>query len=117
MPQLIQIPLLEEMRKGPTAPASGDGASPAQASLFPAQPAIDDRLYKRPFVLLDDDLELRLERNNPSQQSLLSITILMRSPEGLAATTPAWKARCNQVFCDLRAYLMGQGGSVADPVH
>jgi serine/threonine-protein kinase len=62
------------------------------------------------------DVELRLERNNPTQQSLLSITVLMRSPEGLAAETPAWKARANQVFCDLRAYLMGQGGSVADPV-
>ncbi|HYT88882.1 MAG TPA: serine/threonine-protein kinase [Gemmataceae bacterium] len=60
------------------------------------------------------DVELRLERNKPSQQSLLSITVMMRSPEGVTALTPTYRARCNQVFCDLRAYLMGQGGSVAD---
>jgi serine/threonine-protein kinase len=54
------------------------------------------------------DVELRLERNNPAQQSLLNITVLMRSPVHGAPNT-AWRNRCNQIFCDLRAYLMGQG--------
>jgi serine/threonine-protein kinase len=54
------------------------------------------------------DMELRLTRNNPSQQSLLNITVLMRSPVH-GAPNAAWRNRCNQIFCDLRAYLMGQG--------
>jgi serine/threonine-protein kinase len=58
------------------------------------------------------DMELRLERNNPVQQSLLHITVLMRSPDATAVSCPTFRARCNQVFCDLRAYLMGQAGAV-----
>ena len=56
-----------------------------------------------PFI----EMELCLERNNPAQQSLLSITVIMRSPGKDISTNPAWRARCNQIFCDLRAYLMG----------
>ncbi len=57
------------------------------------------------------DLELRLERNNPQDQSQLSITVIMRSPDFRGApSNPAWRARCNQVFCDLRGYLMGNLG-------
>jgi eukaryotic-like serine/threonine-protein kinase len=65
------------------------------------------------------DVELRLERSSaPGQQSLLLITVLMRSPDGpAAATDPGWRARCSQVFCDLRAYLMAQGTPTADSVH
>ncbi len=53
------------------------------------------------------DLELRLERANPLQQSLLQVTALMRSPDRNAAANPAWRALCDQIFCDLRAYLAG----------
>jgi serine/threonine-protein kinase len=63
------------------------------------------------------DMELHLERNNPIQQGLINITVVMRSPVNGAGLNPVWRGRCNEVFCDLRAYLMGQGGIVADGVH
>jgi serine/threonine-protein kinase len=64
----------------------------------------------RRFPLID--MELRLERGSPSQQSLLRITVVMSSEDSGAAENPQWRARCQQVFCDLRAYLMGQAGAV-----
>ncbi len=57
------------------------------------------------------NMELRLERNNPTQQSLLHITVLMRSADSTPVSDPLFRARCGQVFCDLRAYLMGQAGA------
>jgi serine/threonine-protein kinase len=57
------------------------------------------------------DMELRLERS-PGQQSLLRMTVVMSSGDSGAADNPQWRARCQQVFCDLRAYLMGQAGAV-----
>jgi serine/threonine-protein kinase len=65
------------------------------------------------------DVELRLERSaNPGQQSLLLITVLMCNPDNpTAATDPVWRARCTQVFCDLRAYLMAQGAPSTEGVH
>jgi serine/threonine protein kinase len=64
------------------------------------------------------DVELRLERNPAGgQQSLLQITVLMRCPDNpAAATDPGWRARCTQVFCDLRAHLMAQGTPSANGV-
>jgi serine/threonine-protein kinase len=53
------------------------------------------------------DVELRLERNNPTQASQLHITVLMRSLEQGVTLTPAWRERCARIFCDLRAYLAG----------
>jgi serine/threonine-protein kinase len=60
------------------------------------------------------DVELRLERcSNPGQQSLLLITVTMRSPDRpTAPTDPLWRERCTQVFCDLRAHLMAEGTPV-----
>jgi serine/threonine-protein kinase len=55
------------------------------------------------------DMELLLQRNNPQQQSLLTISVVMRPPDKNAAATVAWRRCCSQIFCDLRAYLMGQG--------
>jgi serine/threonine-protein kinase len=62
------------------------------------------------------DVELRLERcSNPGQQSLLLITVTMRSPDcPTASTDPNWRDRCTQVFCDLRAHLMAQGAATPD---
>ena len=59
------------------------------------------------------DMELLLQRLNPQQQSLLTITVLMRPPDPRAAGSAPWRACCNQIFCDLRAYLMGQGAATA----
>jgi serine/threonine-protein kinase len=53
------------------------------------------------------DLELVMERSNLSQQNLLNITVKMRSPDQNAVASTAWRARCTQIFCDLRAYLVG----------
>jgi serine/threonine protein kinase len=58
------------------------------------------------------EMELLLERGSPTQQSLLHITVIMRSPEPGAAVNTAWRARCNEIFCDLRGYLMGSGVKV-----
>jgi serine/threonine protein kinase len=57
------------------------------------------------------DMELLLERNSPTQQNLLQITVVMRSPDPSAAPSSAWRVRCNEIFCDLRGYLMGSGVS------
>jgi serine/threonine-protein kinase len=53
------------------------------------------------------DMELRLERNNPRQQSLLHITVIMRALDSKTALNPAWRERCDALFCELRGYLAG----------
>lgn len=55
------------------------------------------------------DLELHLQRNNPAQQSLLSITAIMKPTIEGASSHPSWREKCNLLFCELRAYLMGSG--------
>jgi serine/threonine-protein kinase len=57
------------------------------------------------------DMELLLERANPNRESLLHITVTMRSPNGDTALNPEWRARCDQIYCDLRGYLMGQSNA------
>jgi serine/threonine-protein kinase len=59
------------------------------------------------------DMALFLERGSPTQKSLLHIKVVMRSPDPGAATNLAWRLRCNEIFCDLRGYLMGNGLSTA----
>lgn len=76
MPTIIQIPLLEELRKGQASgSANGGPGSPAQGSLFPSpsSPALDDRVHKMPFGLLDDDLELQLERSRLREAFWISL--------------------------------------------
>ena len=53
------------------------------------------------------EMELRLERNNPNQQSQLHITVIMRAIDKKTALTQAWRDRCNHLFCELRGYLAG----------
>jgi eukaryotic-like serine/threonine-protein kinase len=57
------------------------------------------------------DMELKLERG-PRDSSLLRITVKMRSGTSKSTLSESFKDRCDQVFCDLRAYLMGQGVGV-----
>jgi serine/threonine-protein kinase len=54
------------------------------------------------------DMELHLERSDPARECLLHITVTIRSANGDGALNLEWRDRCNQIFCDLRAYLMGQ---------
>jgi serine/threonine-protein kinase len=60
------------------------------------------------------DMELHLVRADPTRESLVHITVTMRSQNGETALNPEWRARCNQIFCDLRGYLMGQTGVVTE---
>jgi serine/threonine-protein kinase len=52
------------------------------------------------------DIELHMERRDPSQSSRLTITLVMRPGNGLA--TVEWRNRCGQISRDLQAYLMGR---------
>ena len=53
-------------------------------------------------------MELRLERADPERDSLLNITVTLRPVNRETASSPEWRNRCTQIFCDLRAYVMGR---------
>jgi serine/threonine-protein kinase len=53
------------------------------------------------------ELELNLQRADPSRDSQLRITVTLRPVNG-ASSDSEWRTRCGQIYCDLRAYLMGQ---------
>ena len=59
------------------------------------------------------DLELRLQQPDPGHESKLHITVLLRPINGQQSDDPEWRARCDQIYCDLRAYLMGASGKKA----
>jgi serine/threonine-protein kinase len=52
------------------------------------------------------ELELHMERKNPAQPGLLTITLVIR-PNG-RPNNVEWTNRCNQINQDLQAYLMGR---------
>ncbi len=52
------------------------------------------------------DIELHMERPDPTQPGRLAITLVMRSATGVA--TSEWRSRCGQISRDLQAYLMGR---------
>jgi serine/threonine-protein kinase len=56
------------------------------------------------------DMELRLQQNDPNKANQLAITVVLRVIGQNAAMDPDSRARCDQVFIDLRAYLMGATG-------
>lgn len=59
------------------------------------------------------DLEMKLERADASREGLLRISAVLK-PQGYVRPDDAeWRARCTRVFCDLRAYLMGQAQEAA----
>jgi serine/threonine protein kinase len=62
------------------------------------------------------EMELNLHRSDPGRENFLHITVAMRSLQKSEARAGDWRARCNQIFCDLRGYLLGQNGSVCDAV-
>jgi serine/threonine-protein kinase len=55
------------------------------------------------------DVELHLERADPARDSLLHVTVVMR-PTDRRADDEEWRDRSAMIYCDLRGYLMGQGG-------
>ena len=52
------------------------------------------------------DIELHMQRLDPSQSNKLTITLVMRPRTGPATTE--WKGYCNQITRDLQGYLMGR---------
>jgi len=58
------------------------------------------------------DMELRLQRPEEGRSNQLHITVLLRPPSEGAFGDPAWRRLCTQIYCDLRAYLMGRTGAV-----
>lgn len=60
------------------------------------------------------ELELNLQRTDPGRENLLHITVAMRSLHKSDAQSGELRARCNQIFCDLRGYLLGQSGTIGE---
>jgi serine/threonine-protein kinase len=60
------------------------------------------------------DMELRLHRPDTDRDTnQLRITVVLRSPGSDVTGDVAWQSVFTQIFCDLRAYLMGQNGPVS----
>jgi serine/threonine-protein kinase len=59
------------------------------------------------------DLELHLERPHAAKENQLTLTVVLRPPSGDLTGDLAWRDVCARIFCDLRAYLMGQSGTVS----
>jgi len=53
------------------------------------------------------DMELRLQQLHPEQDHKLLVTVLFRPPDRASLQDFHWRDRCNRLFCDVRAYLMG----------
>jgi tRNA A-37 threonylcarbamoyl transferase component Bud32 len=54
------------------------------------------------------ELELHLQRPVAERENQLLITVHFRAPSRAVAADTSWRDLCTQIFCDLRAYLMGQ---------
>lgn len=55
------------------------------------------------------EMELRMERAHGDRDSVLRLTVLMRDEKRRGAIDDSTRARCTQIFCDLRGYLMANG--------
>jgi serine/threonine-protein kinase len=60
------------------------------------------------------EIELRLQRPDAQRDNHLRITVIFRSDVCDLSNDSAWRNTCSQIFCDLRAYLMGQSGVQSD---
>jgi tRNA A-37 threonylcarbamoyl transferase component Bud32 len=58
------------------------------------------------------DMELHLHRPVAERENQLLVTVYFRAPSRAVAADTSWRELCTQIFCDLRAYLMGQTHSV-----
>jgi serine/threonine-protein kinase len=59
------------------------------------------------------DLELHLQRPLGGRENQLTVTVVVRAPSDDVSADAAWRDVCGRIFCDLRAYLMGQSGAVS----
>lgn len=62
------------------------------------------------------EMALRLNSRGPDRSNVLRITVTMKSLNGASAADPVWRARCDQIYCDLRAYLMAQDSCMEESV-
>jgi serine/threonine-protein kinase len=53
------------------------------------------------------DVELHMQKANPKLENHLTIQVLFRPSHSSLLADDAWKSRCNRLFVELRAYLMG----------
>jgi serine/threonine-protein kinase len=60
------------------------------------------------------DVEMRLQASSREHQ--LRMMVIFRSGNGESPTDLGWRQLCSQIFCDLRAYLMGQSEPLNDTV-
>ncbi len=58
------------------------------------------------------DMTLHLEHGDGGRENHLLITVVFRAPSHELGTDIGWRNLCTQIFCDLRAYLMGQTNSL-----
>jgi serine/threonine-protein kinase len=59
----------------------------------------------------DIDMELRLHHAE-QRDNQLRITVLIKPAQGDLTADLSWRGLCNQIYCDLRAYLMGSSSGV-----
>ena len=63
--------------------------------------------------IADIDMELRLQRAE-QRENQLRITVLLKPTQGDLSADLSWRSLCNQIFCDLRGYLMGSSSNVSE---
>jgi serine/threonine protein kinase len=54
------------------------------------------------------DVELHLQHAHPDEANRLTVHVLFRPSHPRLLADKTWRQRCNQVFAELRAYLMGR---------
>jgi serine/threonine-protein kinase len=67
-------------------------------------------LGRRPPLI---DLELRFERADAGREGLLRIIVVLKPHGSFRTDDEEWRFRCGKIYCDLRAYLMGQAQEMA----
>jgi hypothetical protein len=55
-----------------------------------------------------------MRRETGDRDNLLHFTIAMRPDKKVSALSADWHARCTRIYCDLRGYLMGNTGQLAE---
>jgi serine/threonine-protein kinase len=63
-------------------------------------------LGRRPVI----HMELHLRRADAERESLLNITVVMRSADKEEILDADFRGRCEQIYCELRGYLIGKTG-------
>jgi serine/threonine-protein kinase len=54
------------------------------------------------------DVELHLHNAHPEQENRLTVNVLFRPSHPRLLADKQWRHRCNQIFVEIRSYLMGR---------